>query len=238
MSRVAATQLEWVKPTLQARSQQTLERLLDAAETIAIAEGIEAVTVSRVAREAGSSVGAFYARFSDKDALVRCVFERFCDQATATARAVMDPARWRGTSLEDALETMMQFMLRMLHERRLLITALLHGATLDPELTALGHRLHRVITESLITMLDERGSDLAHPDPATGLSMAVWLVISLTESRVLLGGGGEPPVADAVASREMARMVIRYLGVTEHLGTREARDARGATTKSHHTPEV
>jgi AcrR family transcriptional regulator len=228
----AAAQLEWVKPTLQARSQHTLERLLDAAETIVIAEGIDAVTVSRVAREAGSSVGAFYARFADKDALVRCVFERFCDQAVATARAVMDPARWRDVPLEEALETMLQFMLRMLHERRLLITALLHGSSRDPALTALGHRLHRVITEALVTMLDERDSNLAHPDPATGLSMAVWLVISLTESRVLLGTHGVPPVADDVASREMARMVIRYLGVTE------VRDERTENTRRERTAEV
>lgn len=225
MRRLAA-ELEWVKPPLQARSQQTLERLLEAAEAIAIAEGIEAVTVSRVAREAGSSVGAFYARFADKDALVRCVFERFCDQAIATARAVMDPTRWSEVSLESALETMLQFMLRMLHERRLLITALLHGATRDPDLTALGHRLHRVITESLVTMLDQRGSSLAHPDPATGLSMAVWLVISLTESRVLLGEQGLPPVPDEASSREMARMVIRYLGVTETRTFDRTREAR------------
>ena len=77
--------VEWVKPTHQAHSQETLERLLDAAEELVSERGFDNTTVSEIVHRANSSVGAMYARFNDKDSLLVCLHERFCEQALATA---------------------------------------------------------------------------------------------------------------------------------------------------------
>ena len=47
--------LQWVRPPQQARSQETLERLLDAAETLIAEKGFEDTPVAEVASRAGSS---------------------------------------------------------------------------------------------------------------------------------------------------------------------------------------
>src|SRR5206468_8661548 len=100
------TPLHWVKPPQQARSQKTLERLLDAAEELIAEHGVASVTVSEVVRRAESSVGAFYARFPDKDALLATLHERSCVEALATAELALDSKRWESSDLATAIHEM------------------------------------------------------------------------------------------------------------------------------------
>jgi AcrR family transcriptional regulator len=55
--------------------EATRERLLDAAERISATEGWQAVTVRRVAGEAGTSTRAVYALFGSKDGLEQALHE-------------------------------------------------------------------------------------------------------------------------------------------------------------------
>ncbi len=89
--------LRWVRAPQQARSQETLDRILDAAEALVTEKGFEEATVAEVARRAESSVGAFYARFRDKTGLLYALHDRYLEQAMATADLALDPARWAGT---------------------------------------------------------------------------------------------------------------------------------------------
>ncbi|HWW61774.1 MAG TPA: helix-turn-helix domain-containing protein, partial [Thermoanaerobaculia bacterium] len=61
----------------QARSRDTLHRLLNAAEELLAEGGLDAATVPAIAERAEVSVGVVYRRFPDKDALLRAVYERF-----------------------------------------------------------------------------------------------------------------------------------------------------------------
>jgi AcrR family transcriptional regulator len=158
-------------------------------------------------------VGAFYTRFADKEALVRCLLARFHEQAVATAAAVLVPERWESVGVEDALETMILFMLRILRERRALILALMQRAPNDAELTAYGRRLHEAIAERMHVLLERRGHTVMHADPETGVRVAVWLVLSAMESRALYADSNVLQLPDEVVAREMAQMVVRYVGV-------------------------
>ena len=63
-----------MKPTQQNRSLATQNRILDALDQ-AVKEGrLEALTVNDLVREANCSVGAFYGRFSDKDAALTALY--------------------------------------------------------------------------------------------------------------------------------------------------------------------
>ena len=96
-------ELEWVRPPRQARSQETLDRILDAAEALVAEKGFEDTPVAEIAQRAGSSVGAFYARFHDKDGLLHALYERYYEQAIATADAALDPARWEGARIAELI---------------------------------------------------------------------------------------------------------------------------------------
>lgn len=64
-----AVQKGWILPLSQKRSQVMCERLLDAANCVFAEKGFGAAKISDIAEAAGSSVGIFYKRFSDKEAL-------------------------------------------------------------------------------------------------------------------------------------------------------------------------
>src|SRR4051812_31414315 len=117
-SEIPSAPLHWVKPPQQARSQKTLERLLDAAEELIAESGAAAFTVSEVVKRGGSSVGAFYARFPDKDALLATLHQRSCSEALATAEFALNPDRWQVSALEDVVAEIIQFMVTTCEARR------------------------------------------------------------------------------------------------------------------------
>src|SRR5215831_18277496 len=64
------------KPSLapqQARSRESLRKLLKAAAEVLGQHGVEGTTIPRIARHAGLTPGAVYRRFHDKDALLETV---------------------------------------------------------------------------------------------------------------------------------------------------------------------
>src|SRR5262245_3182386 len=127
--------LRWVKPPRQARSQQTLDRILDAAEALVSEKGFDDTPVAEIARRAGSSVGAFYSRFADKDALLGALNERFLAEAVATADAALDPARWERASIDEIAAAVVRFLADIHREQRGLLRAFAKRLRVDPEFT-------------------------------------------------------------------------------------------------------
>lgn len=70
----------------QARSREKLAKVLAAADRLLAAEGAEALTTTRVAAEAGVSVGALYQYLPDRDAII----DTLADQYLARLEALMD----------------------------------------------------------------------------------------------------------------------------------------------------
>src|SRR6185369_480768 len=97
-----------IHPPRQARSRETLARLLDAAQAVLAEGGLEAATVPAIAKRAGLSVGAVYRRFPDKDALLRAVYVRLFGRAREQNAARLDPELYRGMALETVLGAMVR----------------------------------------------------------------------------------------------------------------------------------
>ncbi|TDU02048.1 TetR family transcriptional regulator [Streptomyces sp. 846.5] len=70
----------------QARAKDKVARALVAADRLLAEEGINALTITRVAAEAGVSVGALYQYLPDRDAIV----EALADQHLGRLEALMD----------------------------------------------------------------------------------------------------------------------------------------------------
>jgi AcrR family transcriptional regulator len=68
---------------VQARSRQTVARILDAAVAIADQEGVDAVTTRTIADRAGVSYPSLYRFFADRDAILDELMERHCAEIDA-----------------------------------------------------------------------------------------------------------------------------------------------------------
>jgi len=76
----------------QARSRQKLARVLEAADRLLVAEGAEALTTTRVAAEAGVSVGALYQYLPDRDAIVDTLADRYLARLETLMDSFIDRA--------------------------------------------------------------------------------------------------------------------------------------------------
>lgn len=212
---VAPVELEWVNPPQQVRSQQTLERFLVAAEELILERGPDAFTVQEVARRAGSSVGAFYSRFPDKEALLRCVFQRFYEQATATVDAVLSPERWRDAPTPELIGSAMAFLLRVFRDKRQIILALTLRAIRDPDLGSYGVRVGERIALRAAELLRDRHERMRHPEPDKAIIFVIWLVLSALDARAIGSAHGGNVIPDPWVAEELTRMTLSYLGIKE-----------------------
>src|SRR5215467_1299448 len=69
---------------LQSRSQQTVQRVLDAASSLLSQIPLEDLTTTRIAVEAGLSIGALYRFFPDKQSIVDAIAVRHVEQFRAS----------------------------------------------------------------------------------------------------------------------------------------------------------
>jgi AcrR family transcriptional regulator len=207
--------MEWVRPTHQSRSQETLERILDAAEAVIGEKGFEKATVSEIVRRAKSSVGAMYARFNDKDALLSCLYERFYAEAVATSDVAVDPTRWEGASIADILEEVIPFLVRVYQEKAPLVRALIVRGSTDSEFAKRGARLFQYISGRLSDLLMERRLEISHPNPALAMDLGLRMVFDTLDQNTLYSDIERttyPLSADELA-QELTRMFLGYLGV-------------------------
>ena len=207
--------LRWVRPPQQARSQQTLDRILDAAEELVSEKGFDDTPVAEIARRAGSSVGAFYSRFPDKDALIGALNERFLVQATATADAALDPARWQRATIEEIAEAVVRFLVAIHREQRGLLRAFAQRMRVDPEFHARRERLSQHIAAGLSALLLAHRAEIRHDDAQRAAGFALTMVFGVLEHTILFGElrSGVLAWTDDDLSTELARAFLAYLTV-------------------------
>ncbi|MGH0037051.1 MAG: TetR/AcrR family transcriptional regulator [Myxococcota bacterium] len=207
--------LRWIRTPQQARSQETLERILDAAEVLISDKGVDDTSVAEVARRAGSSVGAFYTRFRDKDGLFYALYDRYLEQAMATADDALDPARWQGIGVREMLDSVVRFLVEIYRDRRGLMRAFVLRNHTDPEFGARQERLSHYVSDKLGALLLARSEQIRHPDPARAAAFGLILCFASIESAVLFGEvrSGSLSLSDEDLASELVRAFVAYLGI-------------------------
>jgi len=72
----------------QARSQETLRIVLEAAAQVLVREGYAGATTNRIAEMAGVSVGTIYQYFANKDVLFDALIQRYFDEILEQVRGL------------------------------------------------------------------------------------------------------------------------------------------------------
>jgi AcrR family transcriptional regulator len=222
MAQTAFLPLATVSGPKQARSERTLQRLLDAAEALIKEKGHAAVSIPEIARRAGSSVGGFYARFRDKNELLRALEERHFMELSERVEALADARRWENAATTDIVEAAVAELVAVTRERRQMIAAFLVRAIEDPVIRAGGLRFRRRVEERISALLLPRRAEMSHPDPALAIDLGIQTAFALMQQHVLIEEtqAAGRPLSDDDLRRELATMFLRYVGI-------ERRSARG-----------
>ena len=206
-----------VRPPQQARSRATLHRFLEAALELLGERRFEEASVAEIARRARASVGAFYGRFADKEALLGFLNDRLFEQGREQWDALLAPARWRGRSAAEIVEAVVGRIVerRRAHRGLLRALSLYARSRPDPRFSRHAHAMNRHVQRKLQQLLLERRREIAHPDPRRAIAFGLLLVDGATREAILFGEAARLPgkPSDGVLRRELCAAWLAYLGV-------------------------
>jgi AcrR family transcriptional regulator len=214
------TRQEWKSKTLrsplQARSRDTLSQILEAAKRLLEEKTFENISVAEIVVRANSSVGAFYARFQDKDALLDYLDEAYAREMIAFIDGFTEPGRWVGQSLSAIIAELIEKLVKFHRARRGLLRALILRARtrMEPRFTERTIRMNAKAPQ-LAQLLLTRRKEITHPNLKQAALLGFAFVFSALRERVLFPEAItiKPQISDKVLSQELTRLFLAYLGV-------------------------
>ena len=202
----------------QARSRETLGRLLDAAEMLLTEGGLDAATVPAIAERAGVSVGVVYRRFPDKDALLRAVYLRFFGRLAEGNNNNLMMLAQSELSLCELARKVIIGMVRGYRLKRAILRALVLYARThhDPEFRRAAQKVDTAGTRAIALMLLSRRSEIHHPRPEEAINFGLLAVAAILHATILDDDKTHHLIAlPQNLEEELIRIFFGYLGIRE-----------------------
>jgi AcrR family transcriptional regulator len=208
------TQSQFFRPPQQSRSQETLDRILDAAEQVLAEKAFGEATLAEIMERAGVTVGAFYRRYPDKNALLRHLDERFFAEMLQKSEEVLNPARWSDATARAIIEEVTRQAVQVYSTRRGLLRSLFLRARTDTVLQQSALHVNEEYLRKLRALLLPRRGQIGHPDPERAIELGFMMMIGALRELVVFGETWPAPPAHTPAlAAEVARMFCGYLGI-------------------------
>jgi AcrR family transcriptional regulator len=203
-----------LRPPLQARSIASYERLLEAARATLDEKSFDEATVAEIAERAGLTVGAFYARFADKEALLGHLEQLLFDDMRAAVSRIAATARERPPAA--LVRELVAALAALYRANRAVARALVMRSHVDPALNDRLRELNRENIGKIVAALAASG-EVRHPDPRRALEFAFYGQRSILREAVVFGEGWakERRWSDPRIVEETTRMLVAYLGLAE-----------------------
>jgi len=198
----------------QARSEDSLQRLLDAAESLLTERSIGEVSIADIARRARSSVGGFYARFRDKDELLLALHERFVHELEQRFIAIEASAS-EYPSLGELLRPSLQMLVDIYRARRPLLVAFASRASDNRRLHQASLAFRAEVVSRFTRLLLSFRAEMHHPDPELSAEFAIQLALGFMEQTL---NAGRPRISGELlpegrVAEELERALCMYMGV-------------------------
>lgn len=203
----------------QARSKESLRRLVKAAAEVLGQHGVEGATIPRIAAHAGLTPGAIYRRFNDKDALLESVIMGILERQDERLRTGLTPEMAGQIPLPVFAEQVVHSLLVSYRANAALLRGIRHfmQGRWGTDFWKKGARLEIRSYERLVELFLANARDIRHPDPKTAVSLGLIMVISTLQELVLNTPDtkvwkGLLPQDDLSLRRELTRAFLGYLG--------------------------
>lgn len=208
-----SVELRWVKPPRQDRSRDTQLRYVEAAQRLlARGRSFSEISVAELAKEAQSSVGAFYSRFRDKDALLHVVQIELNREGSATAVETFRIGHEIKLPLEGLVRAFVALAVGVYRQQQGLRRALLVEMCGSPELRTRATELSRETCTGLVDLLAERFPHARARLPEV-VDMAHRLVYGVLDQSLMFSDGSPTghEASDAKLVDELTTAVHAYL---------------------------
>ena len=219
--------LRWIRPRRQKRSRASFDRMLDAAETLLGDRSFDELTIADVVRRAKSSVGAFYTRFSNKDALLDALYQRHQEQAIATMERHLAPEQWESASVEQIVTQIVAFAVRFHRTHRGLLRALVLRGYQKPDWRYQHPKSRGQLGVARVgALMATRQQEINHPDAKLAGSLGFLSLLAVLREKILFGDSTASAlrISGRQLEEELVHAYLAYLGVPQ---TKPSKRARG-----------
>ncbi len=209
-----------VLPAHQARSRESLRRLLQAATEVLSQHGVEGATIPRIARRAGLTPGSVYRRFRDKDALLETAILEILEGQEETMKTSLAPLAPAQASLPVFAERVIAGMVAAYRTHAGLLRGMRQFVQSRAN-TPFGKQVSSLEIQHFqrtVELFLSYGKEIRHPHPRTAVSFALMMLIGTLFQVVIWPADPERlkhllPLDDKALTRELTRAFLRYLGV-------------------------
>lgn len=203
------------RPPLQARSEETLDRILRATEALLDRKPFEDIGISEILEKSGVSASSFYARFKSRDDLLPWVYARYSDSERRLAAERFDPGRLANLDFAETIRLLTREAVATYRARRGLLRTVALLARSRPSAVSRGALRERAeqYAEAAGLLLRFR-SEILHPDPELAVTTGILMILSLCREKVLFGDAPHPrsvDIDDDALGLEAARALHAYL---------------------------
>jgi AcrR family transcriptional regulator len=210
-----------VLPAYQARSRESLRKLLDAAREVLGRYGIDGATIPRIARHAGLTPGSVYRRFQDKDALLETAILEILERQEETMKTSFTAlAATKQVPLPEFAAIIIGGMVDAYRANAGLLRGMRQFVQrrVNTAFWKRASRLEAAHFQRTVDLFLSYGKEIRHPEPRMAVSLALKMIIGTLhqvvvwpmqpkEMRDLL------PKDDETLAKELTRAFVRYLGV-------------------------
>jgi AcrR family transcriptional regulator len=166
------------RPPRQSRSRATLERITAAAEGLFAEHGYDGTTVSDIVSRARCSVGAFYARFNDKEALLLHIHDAHCRSLIERVGFLCDLLHAENATLETVVRQTVRAFFRFAADRRALTRVFIQRGCIDPAFHLRYARAWAEVRTLLRPLFLSRRREIVRPNPERAVDFVLQLVHS------------------------------------------------------------
>lgn len=211
--------MERIRPLQQDRAGRTAGALARAAHELMQERPFDEVPVTEIVRRAGVSVGAFYARFGCKEALLDWLCQdRLRREAGEVRRRLLELER-SGAGLRELVEVYVDLVTDFYRRNAVLlreVVRLAYGTT-DEEALSKTLEVSSEADRDLVEILLARRGEIGHPEPERAVALVPAFVAAMLRTFILLHRDGAGPVAPpsgAIRREEMVEWILAALRAT------------------------
>lgn len=178
-----------VTPPLQERSARTLEKIVEATESLLRKKSFEQVTIREIVAKAGCPISSFYARFKSKDDLLPHLYERYDTRVGPNMADIVSKLDAKKLSLEKVVELGIDLMIESYSRERWLMREVALYARRHPE--AIGDDIRRERTgmhANAAKLFAAFASEVPHKDPVRAGEVGIFIVASTAREAILFEG--------------------------------------------------
>jgi AcrR family transcriptional regulator len=203
----------------QARSRESLSKLLKAAVEVLEQYGLAGTTIPRIAVQAGLTPGAVYRRFRNKDVLLKTAVLRVLEDQDKVLRFSLTVEAAAGTPLPTLVDQLINSLVVSYRANARLLRALRQFLQ-ENEGTPFwknASKLEMRTFEYLVAIFMASQSEIKHTDPRSAVALGLVMVVGTLWELVVNPGDAKLwkallPKDDRALKRELVRSFLSYLG--------------------------